>query len=165
MISRSNAVQIWGELAPVPPETVRSLGLASGAAELLVTVGLPLSAEPLFAAVSPSLVESGPGQGTVHFGTDFATMMCVAPPDGPVHSISEHAGLTTRYVNASLGSFVEFLFHTCRVRKHIPDLDDDSIDREIYDLHAQLNRVDPSAFGNPDSWWSVIFEQLRNGLL
>lgn len=165
MIRRSDAVQVWGELAPVPPETVRSLGLTSGAAELLVTVGLPLLAEPLFAAVSPSLIESGPGQGTVRFGTDFATMMCVAPPDGSVHSISEHTGLPTRYVNTSLGSFAELLFHTCRVRKHIPDLDDDSIDREIDDLYAQLSRIDPSAFDHPDSWWSVIFEQLRDGLL
>lgn len=165
MIDRAEAERVWGELIRAPEETVRGLGLTGEAAEVLVAVGLPASAEPFFAFMPPRRLTSGPGSGMVQFGTDFGSMMCVHPPDGRLSSIPDAAGGRVRAVNTDLGSFAEFLLRTCRSYSRLPSQDDDQIDREIESLREALQVIDPSAFDDPENWWSVIFEQLRDGLL
>jgi hypothetical protein len=164
MIDPIDAAQVWGELAPVPPQVARDLGLSEEASEVLANPGLPVSAEPLFAAVALQRVATAEGT-VVQFGTDFGTRICLRPPTGPVQSIPDVQSMLVRFVNADLDSFATFLLETCRARTQFPDLGDDEIDAMIEVLEQNLLAVDATAFDDPDNWWSVIFEQLRDGLL
>lgn len=164
MIDPAQAALVWRDVVRTPVETSHALGLAGGAAGVLARVGVPASAEPLFAAVPLRPVTSGPGAGTIQFGTDLGSVLCVRPPDGAVLSVTDAAG-TVRRVNADLASFVEFLLRTCRARDRFPELADDQIDRSVDLLRIELGRIDPSAFDDPDHWWALIFEQLSDGLL
>ena len=37
--------------------------------------------------------------------------------------------------------------------------------RWTVDFQAQLAALDPAALGSPESWWSVLLEQMWDGLL
>ncbi|MFT3833865.1 MAG: SUKH-4 family immunity protein [Micropruina sp.] len=164
MIDPTEAARAWENPLRTPAGPVGKLGLIGGAADVLVGVGLPVSAEPLFAAVRPRPITSGPGAGTIQVGTDFGSLICVRPPDGEVLSVRADGG-PVRRVNADLASFAEFLALTSGVLARFAQLDDDQIDRSVATLRQQLLRLDPSAFADPDDWWALIFEQLSDGLL
>lgn len=164
MTDPTDAARVWGDPVRWPAEPVRDLGLSGRAAEVLVRVGLPAAAEPLFAAGPLRPVLLGPEAGAIQFGTDFGLRICVRPPDGEVVSVREDGG-PVRRVNADLASFAEFLFRAASTLATFPQLDDDAIDRSVATLRQELLRIDSSAFADPDDWWALIFEQLSDGLL
>ena len=164
MIDPTEAARVWGNLLRTPAGSVRELGLIGGAADVLALVGLPVSAEPLFAAVPPRTITSGPGAGTIQFGTDFGSLICVRPPDGEVLSVRPDGG-PVRRVNVDLASIAEFLCRTGGALARFPQLDDDQIDRSVVTLRQELLLIDPSAFADSDHWWALIFEQLSDALL
>lgn len=166
MIDSSTAAAVWGELSRTPTEAVHALGLTGRAAEILADIGLPRTAEPFFTSAALTLLPQPGSTGTrIRFGTDLGTSLIVQVPDGPVVSVPDPAGAPTRYVNADLASYAEFLLETCRSWRTFPGLDDEQIDTRIDALEQHLLSVDPTAFGNPAHCWPVVFEQLRDGLL
>lgn len=165
MIEPANADRVWGKTSRVPADVLDRFDIRSAAAEALGVSGLPVSAEPLFEATSLATVPCAGRRDLVRFGTDFGTSICVDPPNGEVLSVPEDAALRVRFVNSDVESFATFLLETCKTRPKFPDLGDDEIDAAIEVLEARLFTIDPPAFADPDTWWSVIFEQLRDGLL
>ena len=42
---------------------------------------------------------------------------------------------------------------------------DEEIAERVESLADTLRDVDPPAFARPGNWWSLVFEQMRHGLL
>ena len=81
----------------------------------------------------------------------------ISAPDSP--------GLPIQHVNADLPRLARFLLETCRSRQAFPELGDEQIDELIGEVERRLLALDPGAFSDPDNWWTLIYEQLRDGLL
>jgi len=117
-IDPADAGRIWQRVVYASRDLVDQLDIPSDAAEILTVVGLPLSVEPLFAAVSPTAITSIDGSRLVRLGTDFGTSICFRLPDGPVISAPDAPGLPVRHVNADLPRFAGLLLETRRTRQH-----------------------------------------------
>ena len=70
-----------------------------------------------------------------------------------------------QHVNGSVELFADFLVLYETYRREVIGMDEADIGERIDRLEAQMRSVDPSAVEGPDSFWSVILEQLREGQL
>lgn len=74
-------------------------------------------------------------------------------------------GSHARFVNSSLRKFEESMqvFRSTWVRRANAT---DATARELESaLRSRLAEIDESAFDDPDAWWSLILEQMGDGLL
>lgn len=167
MVVHEDLVRLWGEGNVVRYDPSRvDVALPANAADALENVGLPKAVDPLFEVRDLSILESR-DQGRLYcrFGTDHGTDLCVALDDGAVMSLSVAGDYPDRFVNTSLPAFIEFLLLVSDARRRFLDLGDDEIDLLIADLETRLRRLDDRALADPDDWWSVIIEQMKDGLL
>ncbi|MCP2343641.1 SUKH-4 family immunity protein [Actinomadura rupiterrae] len=93
---------------------------------------------------------------------DEAMYYCLNGDSGQVLLLTadEPAGL--ELVNSTLAHFVEFLFRVDRLIR----ADQGKTTRAVPAgrLHAELAELDPAAFEDPESWWSIAFAQLEGRL-
>jgi hypothetical protein len=166
MISHDDLIRVWGEANVVCPVDVQAAKLTPDATAALTQIGLPRQADLLFKIGNMAMVNI-PGRSALYcqIGSDFGTELCVSADTGEVESFSLAGDYPSRFVNTSLALFIEFLVLVSAEREHFPDLGDDEIDQLIGTLEERLLQLDGRAFADPDSWWAVIFEQLRDGLL
>jgi hypothetical protein len=87
-------------------------------------------------------------------------------PDGlgtvwAVHPVTADA----RYINASAAAFARCLALLSTTRQHMRGLDPAAAGTAVAALQERLVAVDPSSLGDPDTWWSLIVEQMWHGLL
>ena len=92
-------------------------------------------------------------------------MLFVAANDGIVWSTHCAGLLPSRFVNSSLEQFAAFLSVVPHRRRGLIDLDDNEAVRQVNDLVDELRLVDSAAFSDAATYWSVVVEQLRQGLL
>ncbi|MFJ7903845.1 SUKH-4 family immunity protein [Streptomyces sp. NPDC096198] len=69
-----------------------------------------------------------------------------------------------RYINISLAAFARALALLFTARQRMQGLDPVGAGAAVASLQEQLAAVDPSSLGNPDTWWSLIVEQMWHGL-
>jgi SUKH-4 immunity protein len=143
-----------------PPDVVKDLPIPEAAQDVLATVGLPMDDE-FFAAVDvPEVMPDG----TVRIGTDDGADICV-DAQGRVRSISAAGEHPERFVNSDLAAFVQSLELVTRRRAEYAGQSEDVLDEQMEDMAVALVDIDEVVFDDPENWWSVIFEQMRNGLL
>ncbi|MBA3261812.1 MAG: SUKH-4 family immunity protein [Thermoleophilaceae bacterium] len=61
------------------------------------------------------------------------------------------------FINSSQDQYGDCLLLVSKVR----DSPGDGSDEEVEELDAKLRRIDPAALDDPNSYWSIIVEQLR----
>lgn len=167
-VSHEDLAQLWGEdnISLADPATLSRLGLPKGAHEVLTEVGLPKNVEPLFESKSPSLIGSLGRTGRYcKVGSDYGTAICIETRTGEVVSISRGDEYPDRFVNSDIASFVEFMVLVTRERTSFPDLGGVEIEDAIRRLRVTLQSIDRRALDDPENWWSVIMEQMQDGLL
>lgn len=169
MTLRDDLESLWGreEVVRLPVDHPVLAALDEDTRAVLTDVGLPASgAQPYFERVEPGAFDpAGRGGSYVQFGTDGETALVVDTAGGAVLSLCPDAGLPDRYVNSSLRSYVRFLIEMVTHRVRYQGADDETIDAEIPLLERRLRAEDEAAFGGPEHWWAVIFEQMYDGLL
>ncbi|MEU6370740.1 SUKH-4 family immunity protein [Streptomyces sp. NPDC046931] len=69
-----------------------------------------------------------------------------------------------RYINVSAAAFARCLALLATTRQRMRGLDPVAAGAAVAALQEQLAAIDPSALGNPDTWWSLIVEQMWHGL-
>jgi hypothetical protein len=140
--------------------------LPDGAKRVLTEVGLPREADLQFTRSDPEWVMAADG---VHkyckIGSDYGTEICIVTDSGVVFSLSSSGRHQARFVNSGLEHFVEFLCRVTVARRRLLGLADEEADAQVEGLEAELRARDPRAFSTPNRWWSVIFEQMKAGLL
>lgn len=149
-----------GESRRYPSDVAAGLPIPSAAKDFLTTVGLPVETEYFMAAEQPEVTTGG----QVRVGTDFGTDICVDAA-GQVRSIDAAGEYPERFINSDVSAFARSLAVVTAGVSEWAGRPDDEIDEQVEVLAAALEDIDKAVFADPENWWSVIFEQLRDGLL
>lgn len=159
-------------------------GVPDIVAQLLVWAGVPLEVTPFFRGQAqpgrpiPTLaelaqehgVQPAPDAGSyLVVGSDFGRHMCVqygtahivalpleAPPGG--------TPAPPRFVNTGLPEFVRSLALLGRMWPLRYGLTHEQAGRWTVDFQLQLAALDQAALASPENWWSVLLEQMWDGL-
>jgi hypothetical protein len=147
-------------LVRYPPDVVAGLPIPATAKHVLTDIGLPHRGDFFTAADQPRMVAAG----RCRIGRDQATDICLDAA-GHVVSTSESGEYPDRFVNSDLASFLRFLALVTAHRAAYAARPDDEMDAHVDVLAGALAGADSEAFADPGNWWSLVFEQMRAGLL
>ncbi|MFG2620573.1 SUKH-4 family immunity protein [Streptomyces sp. NPDC048507] len=160
-------------------------GVPEIVAQTLMWAGLPVDFGPFFWAQAvpgqpvPTLAElaaqrqvqpaSDAGSYLV-VGSDFGKALCVQYGTAHIVAVPVEAGpggapVPPQFVNSSLPQFARslaMLGHMWRLRQHLTP---EQAGRWTVDFQANLAGLDSAALASPESWWSVLLEQMWDGLL
>ncbi|MFD5412590.1 SUKH-4 family immunity protein [Streptomyces nojiriensis] len=160
-------------------------GVPEIVAQTLMWAGLPVDFGPFFWAQAvpgqpvPTLAElaqqrqvqpaSDAGSYLV-VGSDFGKALCVQYGTAHIVAVPVEGGpggapVPPQFVNSSLPQFVRslaMLGHMWRLRQHLTP---EQAGRWTVDFQANLAGLDSAALSSPESWWSVLLEQMWDGLL
>ncbi|MEU9017309.1 SUKH-4 family immunity protein [Actinomadura sp. NPDC048394] len=105
----------------------------------------------------------------VSIGGDGHCFLCVMT-DGPPHIIGRVWAVdpitgATRFVNTGPAELARSLTLLARGRQRMRGLDPYAAGAMVERIQEQLAAVDPPAFHGEDRWWSLVVEQMWNGLL
>ncbi|MFE1336972.1 SUKH-4 family immunity protein [Streptomyces sp. NPDC058733] len=166
-------------------QAVSRQGVPPIVAHTLVVAGLPVDMGPFFWAQAqpgrpvPTLaelaaergVQSAPDAGSyLVMGTDFGKALCVQYGTAHIVAVPVEAGpggapVPPQFVNTGLPEFQRCLALLGRMWRLRFGLNQEQAGRWTVDFQAQLAALDPAALGSPESWWSVLLEQMWDGLL
>ncbi|MFF1923860.1 SUKH-4 family immunity protein [Streptomyces sp. NPDC058221] len=159
-------------------------GVPEVVARTLVWAGLPADFGPFFWAqpgqpVVPTLAElaaqrqvqaaSDAGSYLV-MGSDFGRAICVQYGTANIVAVPVEAGpggqpVPPQFVNTGLPEFTRSLALLGRMWRLRFGLNPEQAGRWTVDFQAQLVALDPAALASPESWWSVLLEQMWDGLI
>ncbi|MFD9437713.1 SUKH-4 family immunity protein [Streptomyces sp. NPDC060006] len=154
-------------------------------AHTLVVAGLPVDMNPFFWAQAqpgrpvPTLAELAQERGVqpsadagsyLVMGSDFGKAICVQYGTANIVAVPVEAGpggasVPPQFVNTGLPEFARSLALLGRMWRLRFGLNQEQAGRWTVDFQAQLAAIDPAALGSPESWWSVLLEQMWDGLL
>ncbi|MBP0461170.1 SUKH-4 family immunity protein, partial [Streptomyces montanisoli] len=159
-------------------------GVPEIVAQTLVWAGLPADFGPFFWAqpaqpVIPTLaeiaaqrqVQAAPDASSyLVVGTDFGRSLCVQYGTAHIMAVPVEAGpggapASPQFVNSGLPQFVRCMAMLGRMWRLRFGLTPEQAGRWTVDFQAQLAALDPAALSSPESWWSVLLEQMWDGLL
>ncbi|MGW7370244.1 SUKH-4 family immunity protein, partial [Streptomyces sp. NPDC054841] len=159
-------------------------GVPEVVARTLVWAGLPADFGPFFWAqpaqpVVPTLAElaaqrqvqpaSDAGSYLV-VGTDFGRAICVQYGTAQIVAVPVEGGpggqpMAPQFVNSGLPEFTRCLALLGRMWRLRFGLNPEQAGRWTVDFQSQLAALDPAALSSPESWWSVLLEQMWDGLI
>ncbi|WP_405403666.1 SUKH-4 family immunity protein [Streptomyces sp. NBC_01104] len=159
-------------------------GVPEIVARTLVWAGLPADFGPFFWAqpgqpVVPTLAElaaqrqvqpaSDAGSYLV-MGSDFGRAICVQYGTAHIVAVPVEAGpggqpVPPQFVNTGLPEFTRSMALLGRMWRLRFGLNPEQAGRWTVDFQAQLVALDPAALASPESWWSVLLEQMWDGLI
>ncbi|MFF8027282.1 SUKH-4 family immunity protein [Streptomyces sp. NPDC007896] len=160
-------------------------GVPNIVAHTLVVAGLPVDMGPFFWAQAqpgrpvPTLAELAQERGVqpaadagsyLVMGSDFGKAICVQYGTANIVAVPVEAGpggssVPPQFVNTGLPEFARCLALLGRMWRLRFGLNQEQAGRWTVDFQAQLASLDPAALGSPESWWSVLLEQMWDGLL
>ncbi|WP_445527219.1 SUKH-4 family immunity protein [Streptomyces cyslabdanicus] len=160
-------------------------GVPPVVAHTLVVAGLPIDMGPFFWAQAqpgrpvPTLAELAAERGVqpasdagsyLVMGSDFGKAICVQYGTANIVAVPVEAGpggapVAPQFVNTGLPEFARCLALLGRMWRLRFGLNQEQAGRWTVDFQAQLAELDPAALGSPESWWSVLLEQMWDGLL
>ncbi|MCX5381988.1 SUKH-4 family immunity protein [Streptomyces sp. NBC_00083] len=160
-------------------------GVPEVVAVTLVWAGLPVDLGPFFWAQAvpgqpvPTLAELAQQRGVqpaadagsyLVMGSDFGRAICVQYGTANIVAVPVEAGpggqsVPPQFVNSGLPEFVRSLALLGRMWRLRFGLNPEQAGRWTVDFQAQLAALDPAALASPESWWSVLLEQMWDGLL
>ncbi|MGW1913970.1 SUKH-4 family immunity protein [Streptomyces sp. NPDC002076] len=166
-------------------QAVSRQGVPPIVAHTLVVAGLPVDMGPFFWAQAqpgrpvPTLAELAAERGVqpasdagsyLVMGTDFGKAICVQYGTANIVAVPVEAGpggapVPPQFVNTGLPEFARCLALLGRMWRLRYGLNQEQAGRWTVDFQAQLAALDPAALGSPESWWSVLLEQMWDGLL
>ncbi|WP_314254497.1 SUKH-4 family immunity protein [Streptomyces sp. DSM 40907] len=160
-------------------------GVPEIVAQTLMWSGLPVDFGPFFWAQAvpgqpvPTLAELAQQRGVqpasdagsyLVVGSDFGKALCVQYGTAHIVAVPVEGGpggapVPPQFVNSSLPQFVRslaMLGHMWRLRQHLTP---EQAGRWTVDFQANLAGLDSAALSSPENWWSVLLEQMWDGLL
>jgi hypothetical protein len=159
-------------------------GVPEVVAVTLVWAGLPADFGPFFWAqppmpVVPTLAEvaqqrqiqpAADASSYLVLGTDFGRAICVQYGTANIVAVPVEPGpggqsAPPQFVNTGLPEFVRCLALLGRMWRLRFGLNPEQAGRWTVDFQAQLAMLDPAALSSPENWWSVLLEQMWDGLL
>ncbi|MEU3396843.1 SUKH-4 family immunity protein [Streptomyces filamentosus] len=159
-------------------------GVPEAVAVTLMWAGLPADFGPFFWAqpampVVPTLAElaaqrqvqaASDASSYLVLGSDFGRAVCVQYGTAHIVAVPVEAGpggapVPPQFVNTGLPEFTRSMALLGRMWRLRFGLTPEQAGRWTVDFQAQLAMLDPAALSSPDNWWSVLLEQMWDGLL
>ncbi|MFF9481326.1 SUKH-4 family immunity protein [Streptomyces sp. NPDC014733] len=160
-------------------------GVPEVVAQMLVWAGLPADFGPFFWAQAqpgrpvPTLAELAAERGVqpsadagsyLVMGNDYGRQLCVQYGTAhivavPLEGAPGGQPAPAQFVNSGLPEFTRCLAMLGRMWRLRYGLTPEQAGRWTVDFQAQLVALDPAALGSPETWWSVLLEQMWDGLL
>ncbi|WP_433889839.1 SUKH-4 family immunity protein [Streptomyces sp. CA-111067] len=161
-------------------------GVPEIVAQTLMWSGLPVDFGPFFWAQAqpgqpvPTLAELAQQRGVqpaadagsyLVMGNDFGRQLCVQYGTAHIVAVPLEAGpggttaAVPQFVNSSLPEFARCLALLGGMWRLRIGLTPEQAGHWTVDFQAQLAAQDPAAIASPDNWWSVLIEQMWDGLL
>ncbi|MEV7196806.1 SUKH-4 family immunity protein [Streptomyces sp. NPDC093510] len=160
-------------------------GVPDLVAHTLVVAGLPVDFGPFFWAQAqpgrpvPTLAELAQERGVqpasdagsyLVMGSDFGRALCVQYGTANIVAVPVEAGpggapVPPQFVNTGLPEFARCMALLGRMWRLRFGLNQEQAGRWTVDFQNQLAALDPAALASPESWWSVLLEQMWDGLL
>jgi hypothetical protein len=160
-------------------------GVPEAVATTLTWAGLPVEVRPFFWAQAqqgrpvPTLLEMAQERGVqaapdagsyLVMGSDFGRAICVQYGTANIVAVPVEAGpggtsVPPQFVNTGLPEFVRCLALLGRMWRLRLGLNQEQAGRWTVDFQSQLASLDPAALSSTESWWSVVLEQMWDGLL
>ncbi|MEU3601232.1 SUKH-4 family immunity protein [Streptomyces sp. NPDC006798] len=159
-------------------------GVPDVVAATLVYAGLPGDFNPFFWAqpaqpVIPTLAElaaqrqvraAADASSYLVVGSDFGRAICVQYGTANIVAVPVEAGpggapTTPQFVNTGLPEFLRCLALLGQMWRLRYGLTPEQAGRWTADFQGYLAALDPAALASPESWWSVLLEQMWDGLL
>jgi hypothetical protein len=160
-------------------------GVPEVVAQTLMWAGLPVDFGPFFWAQAqpgrpvPTLAELAQERGVqpaadaasyLVMGHDYGRQLCVQYGTAHIVAVPLEAGpgggpAVPRFVNSGLPEFVRCLALLGRMWRLRYGLTPEQAGRWTVDFQAMLACLDPAALAGPENWWSVLLEQMWDGLL
>ncbi|MFF0277937.1 SUKH-4 family immunity protein [Streptomyces sp. NPDC094447] len=159
-------------------------GVPELVARTLVWAGLPADFGPFFWAqpavpVVPTLAElaaqrqvqpAPDASSYLVLGSDFGRAICVQYGTAHIVAVPVEAGpggqsVPAQFVNTGLPEFTRAMALLGRMWRLRFGLNPEQAGRWTVDFQAQLAMLDPAALSSPENWWSVLLEQMWDGLL
>ncbi|RMI37491.1 SUKH-4 family immunity protein, partial [Streptomyces triticirhizae] len=167
------------------PHFAARQGVPEIVANTLAWSGLPVEIPPFFWARAqpgmpiPTLAEVAMERGVrpapdagsyLVVGSDFGKQLCVQYGTAHIVAVPLEAGpggqpVPPQFVNASLPQFARCMALLGRMWRLRYGLTSEQAGRWTKDFQAQLASLDPMTVADPESWWSVLLEQMWDGLL
>jgi hypothetical protein len=121
---------------------------------------LPDIYEPLLLSFhDPSIVD-----GATVIGNDYGTQFRLV--DSAIISVDPAAEVPARFVNSSVDQLSACIAAHIDYGRAIDAANDDEAEFSAVESFATtIQRIDPECLSNPENWWAVIVEQMRNGQL
>ncbi|WP_327290796.1 SUKH-4 family immunity protein [Streptomyces sp. NBC_01198] len=161
-------------------------GVPDIVAQTLMWAGLPVDFGPFFWAQAqpgqpvPTLAELAASRGVqpaadagsyLVMGNDFGRQLCVQYGTAHIVALPLEGGpagsppAAPQFVNSSLPEFARSLALLGRMWRLRIGLTPEQAGHWTVDFQAALAAQDPAAIASPDNWWSVLIEQMWDGLL
>ncbi|MGW5275383.1 SUKH-4 family immunity protein [Streptomyces sp. NPDC004044] len=159
-------------------------GVPEVVARTLVWAGLPADFGPFFWAqpgqpVVPTLAElaaqrqvqpAADAGAYLVMGSDFGRAICVQYGTANIVAVPVEAGpggqpVPPQFVNSGLPEFTRSMALLGRMWRLRFGLNPEQAGRWTVDFQAQLVALDAAALASPESWWSVLLEQMWDGLI
>ncbi|MEH1165238.1 SUKH-4 family immunity protein [Micromonospora sp. CPCC 205539] len=174
-VTREELVALWGErgviyfpdqrfdtvLGPLGPETFPPYGALPVEVPILFTVDVSAPDVQLFSTLMIEVGDGGPGAYIVLGSSpeDPMLLFCLEAATGAVLLLDlETPNLET--VNSSFAAFVEFLYRLGQLIATDPGGRERAA--RAARIRVDLRAVDPAAFAEPESWWSLALDELES---
>ena len=159
--------RFWGNnnLRTASVSAVHGLPLTLQDRTLLTEIGLPeLPGLPLEFFLDKKCLRQV--ANLVLIGTDGAGDICIDGANGFVIWVNSEDVGTKRFINSNLENFAIFLTIYEQWRRLVRDLKVESKQIEaVSKLETSFRETDAAAVKDPESFWALVLEQSRDGLL
>ncbi|MEV4657425.1 SUKH-4 family immunity protein [Micromonospora sp. NPDC049301] len=148
-------------LGPIRPEIFPPNGAFPMDVPILFTVDVAVEGMELFSKLRIEIGDAGPRTYLVLGSSpeDGHLLFCLDTLTGSV-ALLDLESPNFEQVNATFAAFVEFLYRLGQLIRNDPGGRERAARAAA--IRADLMRVDPSAFSDPESWWSLAFGQLES---
>ncbi|MGY1454218.1 SUKH-4 family immunity protein [Streptomyces sp. SS8] len=160
-------------------------GVPDVVAQTLMWAGLPVEFGPFFWAQAqpgrpvPTLAELAQERGVAPaadaasylvMGNDYGRQLCVQYGTAhivavPLEAPAGGGPAAAQFVNSGLPEFVRCMALLGRMWRLRYGLTPEQAGRWTVDFQGMLACLDPAALAGPENWWSVLLEQMWDGLL
>lgn len=99
----------------------------------------------------------------ISIGSDNGTEICINS-NNEIVSVDTYGVYPQRFVNSSLEQFFECVAIYLIYSDRLMSVDDDEIGVLVGEIKQKFIHVDERTLNDEDNWWSVILEQVEDGL-
>ena len=164
------SIAFWGpnNLKRWPKAYVEDLRIANSSKQFLAHVGLPCNENWTlrFDCDAESLPRLARRPSFRRFGFDGAVPICLDEDfNGRVVADETEINGEERMINSSVEHFGEFLVLYQQYRHSARIMSEDQVLALIPRIERRMREIDPDALHDPSSYWPLILEQMKQGLL